>query len=147
MWGRDSWIVNSSEMVDALKRLAEIHAMIPAEEELAATKNPLEVSSELFSDLRDSAIHDGKEETGCVQIDLFGAIASKSGHDPSEKVEMAEVETAVQVAPPPVAISILQDDGGPLPIETWLATHAPTTSAPHKRKSKSNVAHGQLSLF
>jgi len=43
-------------------------------------------------------------------------------------------------------ISLLQDDGGPLPIEAWLTVHPAAAPAP-RRKRKVAVVEGQISLF
>ena len=76
------------------------------------------------------------------QLDLFHSVTISD--QPMEEGEDKEV--AVQVAPARAAISLLQDDSGPLPIEAWLTVHPAAAPAP-RRKRKVAVVEGQISLF
>jgi hypothetical protein len=133
--GRDSWIDNSSQLGEALARIAELHADLPEEKAVEPFG--------LFVELSNSTVSEGNfvaDDSG--QLDLFQSVTASE--QPMEEGEDKEV--AVQVAPVSGMISLLQDDGGPLPIEAWLTVHPAAAPAP-RRKRKVAVVEGQISLF
>ena len=134
--GRDSWIDNSSQLGEALARIAELHADLPEEKAVEPLGLFVELANSTASENSEFVADDGG------QLDLFQSVTASD--QPMEEGEDKEV--AVQVAPARAAISLLQDDSGPLPIEAWLAVHPAAAPAPRRRK-KAAAIEGQISLF
>lgn len=125
------WIEGSPELVAALKRLTELHTVIPVDE--ALTIEQQQTPSQISLDELSARMSQG-EQLESPQMNIIGLDAS------AEYVMPRSCQVSTQ------SVSLLQDEGGPLPIEAWLTAHTHSAPASRKRKSKVPVP-GQLSLL